>query len=155
MINKKFDGQTSQPTAEGQKIIEWAQGKSEEIAKLYEELNFAKAMVEVREIADKANQYFDEKAPWKLIKEDPETTKAILTDILAIFSIMAIYLKPIMPEYAQKVEKLFGFEDLSWSDVNFERIGSQLFDTQLNAFEYLSQRVDGKKVEELIEASKA
>jgi methionyl-tRNA synthetase len=155
MINKKLEGQTSKPTDEGRKLIEWAQGQSETIAKLYEELNFAKAMVEIREIADKTNQYFDEKAPWKLIKEDPETTRQILTDVLAIFTIMTIYLKPIMPVYAEKVEKLFGFDELLWSDVDLKRIGSKIFDAHLNAFEHLSQRVDSKKIDELIEVSKA
>lgn len=155
MINKKFDGKTSQPTEEGQKLIEWAQGKSESIAKLYEELNFAKAMVEIREIADKANQYFDEKAPWKLIKEDPDTTKAILTDILGVFTLMTIYLKPIMPVYAKQVEDLFGYPELVWSDSDFKRIESNLFNTTLNPFKHLSQRVDAKKIEELVEASKA
>ena len=155
MINKKFDGMTSEPTKEGQEIIEWAYNKSEIIAKLYEELNFAKAMVEIREIADKTNQYFDEKAPWKLIKEDPETTKAILTDILGVFLIMTIYLKPIMPEYAQEVEKLFGLEDLKWDDLNEFKVGQKIYNSKLNAFKHLSQRVDAKKIDELVEASKA
>ncbi len=153
MINKKFDGKTSEPTEEGRKLIEWAQSRSDVIKKLIEELNFAKAMVEVREIADKANQYFDEKAPWKLIKEDPDTTQAILTDILGVFALMTIYLKPILPEYARKVEKLFGFEELMWKDVSLESL--PLYNSQLNTFEHLSQRVDPKKVEELVEASKA
>lgn len=155
MINKKFDGQTSTPTVEGQEIIAWAQNKSDEIARLYEELNFAKAMVEIREIADKANQYFDEKAPWKLIKEDPETTQAILTDILAIFTLMSIYLKPILPLYVSQVETLFGFPDLCWNHINFEGISDKIYQAKLNSFQHLSQRVDPKKVDELIEASKA
>ncbi len=154
MINKKFAGETLSPTDDGQKLIEWAQAKSVVIAKLYEELNFAKAMVEIREIADKANQYFDEKAPWKIIKEDPETTQKILTDILGLFAIMSIYLKPIMPEYVKKVEDLFGFPELMWSDADLNRIGPKIFNSKLNAFSHLSQRVDAKKVEELIEASK-
>ncbi len=154
MINKKLDGQTATPTEEGQKIIEWAQGKSETIAQLYEELNFAKAMVEIREIADKANQYFDEKAPWKLIKDDQETTQKILTDILAIFTIMTVYLKPILPEYAAKVEELFGFDDLQWKDAQLESVRDKIYNTKLNPFNHLSQRVDAKKMDELIEASK-
>ncbi len=164
MINKKFDGKTTEPTEEGQKLIEWAQGKSETIAKLYEELNFAKAMVEIREIADKANEYFDHMAPWKLIKEDPKTTQDILTDILAIFTIMTVYLKPIMPEYAKKVEMLFGYPELMWNDAQIVKTNQSLpnpkvldvlFGSTLNTFQHLSQRVDTAKVDELIEASKA
>lgn len=150
MTNKKLGGQMSEPSSEGLKIIEMAQSKSESIAKLYEELNFAKAMVEIREIADEANRYFDEKAPWKLIKEDEATTLAILTDILNIFRILAIYLKPIMPEYAKKVEALFGEGDFSWDSAQ-EIIKNK----KLEAFSHLSQRVDTKKVDALIEGSKA
>lgn len=155
MINKKLDGKTSQPTDRGLELIQWAQSRSSEIAELYENLNFAKAMIEVREIADKTNQYFDELAPWKLIKEDEETTRQILTDILAIFTIMTIYLKPIMPDYAGKVEKLFGFPELLWDDINLVRIENQIYNASLNPFEHLSQRVDFKKIDELVEVSKS
>jgi methionyl-tRNA synthetase len=155
MINKKFDGKTSEPTAEGRELIAWAQAKSETVAQLYEQVNFAKAMTEVRDMADRANQYFDEKAPWKMIKENPEQTQKILTDILAVFTIMTIYLKPILPEYAKKVEELFGYPELQWGHVSLQEIEAQLFNTQLNSFSHLSQRVDAKKVDELIEASKA
>ncbi len=155
MINKKFDGKTTQMTPEGKELVAWVQSRSEVIAELYQGLNFAKAMVEVREIADKANQYFDEKAPWKLIKEDPETTQAILTDILTVFTLMSLYLKPVLPVYAEQVEALFDYPSLEWSDVTLERIEGQLFNTTLQPFKHLSQRVDVKKVEELVEASKA
>jgi methionyl-tRNA synthetase len=154
MINKKFDGHTSKPTIEGLRLIQWAQEKSEDIAKLYEDTNFAKAMVEIREIADKANKYFDDKAPWKLIKDDPQTTQDILTDILALFTLLTIYLKPILPEYAKSVEKLFNFPELNWQDVSFQRIENYIYKSKLNTFEHLSQRVDLKKIEEMIEASK-
>lgn len=149
MTNKKLGGQMSEPSEEGLAIIKQAQAKSAEIAKLYEELNFAKAMVEIRELADLANKYFDEKAPWKLIKEDEKATLSILTDILNIFRILTIYLKPVMPDYAQKVEALFGGDTFTWDSAN-EIISNK----KLNAFEHLSQRVDVKKIESLIEASK-
>jgi len=149
MINKKFEGQLTQPTQEGLALIKMAQDKSEEIATLYESLNFAKATVEIRSLADEANRYFDEKAPWKLIKVDPETTQAILTDIVNIFFILSVYLKPVMPTYAEKVEKLLGSDPFNWDSVK-----QVLQNQKLNAFEHLSQRVDATKIEELIEASK-
>lgn len=153
MINKKFNNQFSDTTEEGQKIIEWAQNKKELIADLYENLNFAKAMVEIREIADRANKYFDEKAPWLLIKEDPEQTQKILTDILCLFLILTIYLKPILPAYAQKVEKLFKLPELKWDDLDIV-LTEQSNERLLNSFEHLSQRVDAANIEKLIEASK-
>jgi methionyl-tRNA synthetase len=150
MINKKFSGELSQISAEGRALIDMARKKSDLIAQLYESLNFAKAIVEIRSIADEANRYFDEKAPWKLIKDDPEATQSILTDIVNIFMILTTYLKPVMPEYAQKVEELLKTGELQWSSVDLS-----LENMSLNPFEHLSQRVDLKKIEELVEASKA
>lgn len=154
MINKKFNSQYSDVTPEGQQIIDWAQGKKETIAELYENLNFARAMVEIREIADRANKYFDEKAPWTLIKENPEETQKILTDILCLFLILTIYLKPILPAYAKKVEKLFNVPDLKWDDIDTQ-LTKRSMERVLNNFEHLSQRVDAANIEKLIEESKA
>jgi len=150
MLNKKLDGVTSEMSDEGRALVEKAQAKSEEIAGLYESLNFAKAMVEIREIADMANKYFDEKAPWKMIKEDEVTTKKILTDILNIFRILAVYLKPVLPEYSEKVEKLFNEESFSWSSA-MEKVENQ----KIQNYEHLATRVDPKKVELLVTESAA
>lgn len=150
MTNKKLAGQVTEPSDEGLQLIRKVQDKSQTIAQLYEDLNFARAMVEIRELADLTNKYFDEKAPWKLIKEDQQTTQAILADILNIFRILTIYLKPILPWYAEKVEKLFGETSFQWSSVH--EIKKNI---QLNSFEHLSQRVDATKIEQLVQASKA
>ncbi len=156
MINKKLGGKTTTVTPEGRELIQWAQSQAEPIAQLIEELNFAKAMVEIREIADRTNKYFDEKAPWVLIKTDEATTQQILTDILCVFKILSIYLKPILPEYAQKVEALFAqgeTKEFLWSDAQGDLISS-VENITLNEFVHLSQRVDVKKMEEMVEKSK-
>jgi len=150
MLNKKLDGVTSSLSEEGRKLVEDARGKSETIAELYESLNFSKAMTEIRDIADSANKYFDEKAPWKMIKEDPVATKKVLTDILHIFRILAIYLKPILPEYAAKVEKLFAQESFAWSALK-----DSVENHKIGAYEHIATRVDPKKVELLVEESAA
>ena len=92
-----------------------------------------------------ANRYFDEKAPWKMIKEDEVATKAVLTDILNIFRILAIYLKPILPLYAEKVEKLFDEEPFSWGSA-LEVIEN----SKVGTYEHLATRVDPKKVSLLV-----
>ncbi len=145
LVNKKLNGHLSEVSEEGLKIIEKARGKAEEIAGLYEELNFSRAMIEIREIADQANRYFDEKAPWKLIKEDEKAAWKILTDVLNIFRILSIYLKPIMPVYVQKVESLFGEKDFSWNSVQ-----ELMEEKKLKPFEHLSQRVDSRKITEMM-----
>ena len=114
LMEKKLENQMSEVSEQGMEIIKRFQAKADPIGRFYEERNFAKAMVEIREMADEANRYFDEKAPWKLIREDQRSAQTILTDVLNIFRILSVYLKPIIPSYVQKVETLFGEEEFLW-----------------------------------------
>ena len=46
-------------------------------------------------------KYLDKYEPWKLVKVDEEKTKVVLTTILNMFRTMAVYLKPVLPDYAE------------------------------------------------------
>lgn len=130
-------------------ILKMAQDRGEEIANYYQNREFSKAIRTIREIADECNRYFDEKAPWKLIKEDVESTRKVLTATLNVFRILAIYLKPVLPEYSDKVAKLFSEESYQWND------SSILIENQAIAeYEHLASRLDPKKLEEIVADSK-
>ena len=148
MLQKRLDGKMGHLPKLGQELVSKAQAKSDLIASLYEERQFAKAILEIREIADQANKYFDEMTPWKLIKEDPEETKEVLTTILNLFRLVSIYLKPILPSYVAKVEELFGDQPYTWDDVHTIVEGRTL-----NSFSHLLQRVDVKKINAITEES--
>lgn len=142
MLQKKMDGKMAVLSEEGLKMVKEAQTKSEEIASLFESRQYSKAILEIRSIADAANRYFDENAPWKLIKEDPEATRQVLTISLNLFRVMAIYLKPIIPAYVEKVEKLFGENPYCWQDCQ-----NVVQDQALAPFDHLLTRVDPKSIE--------
>jgi len=146
---QKLGGAMGQLSAEGRELVVKAQELGHEIAACYEEREFAKAMVLIRTIADDANKYFDKYEPWKLVKTDEEATRQILTGILNQFRIMAIYLKPVIPSYAKKVEALFDEEAFSWesSKVILEH-------HKLNPFEHLLKRVEAAQVEKIIDETK-
>ena len=149
MLNKKLDGMTSEMSEEGRSLVEGAQAKGNEIAHLYETLNFSKALTEVRHIADMANRHFDEKAPWKLIKVDKSEAQKILTDVINIFRLLAIYLKPILPDYTKKVEKLLGDGPYQWSSLE------EVFENKIiNVYEHIATRVDTKSIEQMVEDAK-
>ena len=149
MLNKKLDGMTSEMSEEGRSLVEGAQAKGNEIAHLYETLNFSKALTEVRHIADMANRHFDEKAPWKLIKVDKSEAQKILTDVINIFRLLAIYLKPILPNYTEKVEKLLGDGPYQWSSLE------EVFENKIiNVYEHIATRVDTKSIEQMVEDAK-
>lgn len=150
MLKKKMDGLMTAPDAQGAELIRFAQGKSEDIAKYYEARDFVKSTNEIRALADKANQYFDEKAPWKTLEADPKGTKEVLTTTLNVFRILAIYLKPILPHYTAKVEKLFGEKAYSWADAQ-----KVLSNAGIQDYEHLASRIEADKVKAMVEEAKA
>lgn len=150
MLKKKMDGVMTAPDKQGEELIRYAQGKSEEIAKYFEARDFSKATTEIRALADKANQYFDEKAPWKTLEANPEETKKVLTTTLNVFRILSIYLKPILPFYTAKVEKLFGEKPYTWADAQKILLGTSIQD-----YEHLANRIEPDKVKAMVEESKA
>ncbi|HVK61863.1 MAG TPA: methionine--tRNA ligase, partial [Bdellovibrionales bacterium] len=116
MLKKSIDGKLGSMSADGRELVKRSQAKSESIAAHFEAREYAKAITEIREIADDANRFFDEKAPWKLIKEDVEATRGVLTATLNVFRLLSIYLKPVIPKYSDKVAALMGEKPYSWAD---------------------------------------
>jgi methionyl-tRNA synthetase len=149
MLAKRLDGRLSRLDHDGRALLERAQARRATIAAAYEARDFARAIQEVREIADEANKYFDEKAPWNLIKSDPEATRAVLSTTLNVFRLLAIALKPILPKYADQVARLLGEASYKWRDGEAVLEGGQV-----GEYEHLATRVDAEKVQAMVDASK-
>lgn len=148
MLNK-IDSTLGTIPEEGKALIEETQLKAGVIADFYEGRDFGKALVEIRNLADAANRYFDERKPWEVVKVDVEAGRAILTTVINVFRLITIYLKPILPSYARKVELLFNEEPYTW-----ESHKHILENHKMNKFEHLAKRVDKKHVDKMIEATK-
>ena len=149
MLHKNLGGITGVMDTDGRVILERARDAEQVIAACYEARDFSKVMVAVRDLADQANQYFDLQAPWALIKHDPEAARGVMTSVLNIFRVLAIYLQPVLPAYALKVAKLFNEAPYVWSDIHKVIEG-----VRLNPYEYLATRVEQAAVDKLMEASR-
>ncbi|MCP5775871.1 methionine--tRNA ligase, partial [Klebsiella pneumoniae] len=68
-INTKFDNKLSTICAEPELVQSFIDAGSS-IAQAYEAREFSAAIREIMALADKANQYIDEKKPWALAKQD-------------------------------------------------------------------------------------
>ena len=148
MLQKKLDGKLGAVDAEGRELLEKCRAASETIAKFYEDRRFNQVVVEICRCADLANEYFDRKEPWKLIKTDVEAARTVLTVALNAFRMLAIYLKPILPVYADKAKKLFAETDWTWESIN-----TALENLTLGEYEYLASRIDAKQVEAMVAAA--
>ncbi len=149
MLSKRLEGRMGALSGEALKLVTLAQSKSEEIAGHYEKRDFGKALTEIRALADEANRYFDEHAPWKLINSNPEATREVLTSILNVFRLLTIYLKPVLPKYADRVAALLRESPYMWSDT-----ASTLTKHAIGDYEHLAVRIELPKIQQMVEESK-
>ena len=150
MLQKKLDGKLASLAGHDEELALLAKLRDagETIAKHYEDRRFNQVVVEVCRLADAANEYFDRKEPWKTVKTDAEATRVTLTAALNAFRILAIYLKPILPVYAEKAMRLFGEDAWTW-----ESTATPVEGRALAAYEYLAARIDAKQVEAMVAAA--
>lgn len=122
-----------------------------QIAEWYEAREYGRAMREVMRLADRANQYIDERKPWQLAKDPASAGKvqSVCTDGINLFRLLMLYLKPVLPAMAARAESFLGTEPLRWSDA-----GQPLLARAIGPYEPLMLRVDPSGVRRMIEVSK-
>jgi len=133
-------------------LVEEAQAAASAIAEAYEKREFGRAMRLIMAVADNANQYINEQAPWKLAKEEGQEAKvqAVCSTAINVFRLLMIYLKPVLPELAEKAEAFLRVAPLAWSDAS-----TTLQNHALAKFKPLMQRIDNKHINAMMEEAKA
>ncbi len=121
------------------------------IAEAYEARDFARAMREIMGLADRANAWIADKAPWSLAKQEGKQNEVQAVCALGInlFRQLVIFLKPVLPLLAADAEKFLNVAPLTWDDHK-----TLLSNHQLNPFQALMSRIDPAKVEAMTAASK-
>ena len=149
-IRKKFDNQLSATCVESELFAEFI-AANETIAESYENREFGKAMREIMALADKANQYIDDKKPWAIAKEEGKDTELhdVCSVAINLFRILAAYLKPVLPALTDEAEAFLNAPIVTWIDEL-----QPLVNHELNDFKPLMTRVEADKIAAIIEASK-
>jgi len=116
----------------------------------YESRQYSRAIREIMQIADIANEYIADREPWKLAKDENNATKVVEICSLGInlFRQIIIYLQPVLPEMAKQTAEFLN-DDLCWSDDL-----QPLTNHQINEFKPLMQRIELETVEKIVEQSK-
>lgn len=149
-VSKRFAGRLTALDEAGLALVEKARQEKDKIAGYYLARDYAAAVEQVCRIAESANLYFQEKAPWALIKDNPEAAKQVCTTAVNISRILAVYLQPVVPEYAKNIRLMLaeGEAPYSWSAVD-----ATLENREIKPFTMLVEKVDEQKVKQMIEAS--
>ncbi|GLO31472.1 methionine--tRNA ligase [Pseudomonas putida] len=121
------------------------------IADAYEGRDFGRAMREIMALADRANAWIADKAPWSLAKQEgkQDEVQAICAQGINLFRQLVIFLKPVLPVLAADAEAFLNVAPLTWNDHL-----SRLENHQLNPFKALMSRIEPAKVEAMVAASK-
>ncbi|UBM26382.1 methionine--tRNA ligase [Pseudomonas sp. p1(2021b)] len=121
------------------------------IAEAYENRDFARAMREIMALADRANAWIADKAPWSLAKQEgkQDEVQAICAQGINLFRQLVIFLKPVLPVLAADAEAFLNVAPLTWNDHL-----SRLENHTLNPFKALMSRIEPAKIEAMVAASK-
>ncbi len=126
-----------------------AEGAS--IAAAYDGCDYNKAMRQIMALADRANKYVEDRAPW-VLRKDPakaDELQQVCTVALNLFRQLAVYLSPVLPKLAEQVGRLLNKPIALWSEA-----GEPLVGTPVSDFEHMLQRMELKQLDAMIEASR-
>ncbi len=149
-ITRDFDGKLANELERTDLYDEFVTA-GDKIAMHYERREYSRAMREIMQLADRANQYIDERKPWILAKDESTATEvqAVCTQGLNLFRVLMIYLSPVLPVMADKVGKFLGTEAECWQDRS-----APLLNRTINPFKPLMTRVEPASVDKMIESSR-
>lgn len=148
-INKRFAGQLADHLADPT-LYQTFVDAATSIAQAYASRETSRAIREIMALADLANRYVDEQAPWVVAKEEGRDAdlQAICSMGINLFRVLMTYLKPVLPALTERAEAFLNCE-LSWDGIE-----QPLLSHQVSTFKALFNRIDLDKVNEMVNASK-
>ncbi len=129
-----------------------AAAQRDAIAAAYEACDYKEATRLCMVLADAANEYVEQKAPWT-IKKDParaQELQDVCTVVLNLFRQICVYLAPVLPDLAQKCG------DLLHDPIrNMAQSASPLVGSKVARFQHMMNRMEPEKLEAMFAAAKA
>ena len=151
-ISKRFGGELSGDLGvEGRVLLDGLRAQRATVEALYLGRDFGKAVREIMLLADRVNEFVDRHKPWELAKQagEDKARLAALQDVCSVcieaFRLLTIYLKPILPALAARVEIFLQVAPMQFADTD-RALGHH----RIAPYQHLMQRVDTVKVEALL-----
>lgn len=149
-INKRFDNHLSDTLCEPQLYADLL-GVREVIIESFIARDYARAIRQIMDCADKVNQYIDANKPWVLAKDPDRLAEvhAICTMGINLFRLLITYLKPVVPMMAKASEHFLNCDSLTWGTIDVP-----LLNHTINDFQPLMVRVEKDKIEAMFAQTK-
>ncbi|MFZ8864552.1 MAG: methionine--tRNA ligase [Rickettsiales bacterium] len=105
-----------------QLLLDKAYSLIEKLRKAIDQQDYSNYLAEIIALADKANEYIDNEAPWQLKKTDLERMYSVLYVLAETIRVIAIYLLPVIPDSATQA---LNFLAVNKQDFSFNKVNSQ------------------------------
>ncbi|MFT5111858.1 MAG: methionyl-tRNA synthetase [Parasphingorhabdus sp.] len=151
-IAKRFDNRLDSQLDDASLYEEFAQ-RGEVIAEHYENRRYSHAIREIIELADRANQYVNDQAPWVIAKQADQQDRLhlICTQGINLFRVLIIYLAPIVPALAERSESFLNHPIKGAN--GWSRAAEPLLDVNIGTFKHLLKRIEQCQVDTIVAAS--
>ena len=116
---RNFDGCVPTPgelDSRSQALIGMAEDTLKTMDDLLYRCHFKEAIRQAMSLAQETNRYLDDKAPWKIIRQDRQASATALYAAIAVLSCLRTALYPFLPFSSQKLHEFLGFEGSIESD---------------------------------------
>ncbi|MBT3220856.1 MAG: methionine--tRNA ligase [Proteobacteria bacterium] len=150
ILNKQYESQLADQLEDDVLYNEVAQARHI-IGELFEARDYAKALRSITSLADRTNRYIDGKKPWALVKNEDtfEEGRRVCTQGLNLYRVLITCLSPVVPKLAGQSQALLK-TPLDWHQLDQPLLGATI-----EPFKALMYRIDKKKVQKMVDASKA
>ena len=151
-VHRLFDGKLAADLPQAERMrYDLAARKLESCAAHFEARDYAAAIRAIIEVADEANAYIAENAPWVMAKDETKRDElhVVLTLALNYFRLLTIWLAPVVPATASRA-----FVFLGDTPGRFNAAREPLLNQAILPFNALATRIDPKQIGAMIEASK-
>jgi len=152
-LANKLDGRFGKIRDEHASALVTAKEKLAEAEAAYRRFDSAGAVRAAVEVASLGNKLFQDAAPWKLIKEDVEATRDLVTVCMNLARTAAVIVAPVVPSYAETVYRVFALPE--GGPTSFAEGGVfDLVERGMGSPERLVDRMDKKALLKVVEDSK-
>ncbi len=95
---------------QSQELLEKAKETLDMVGKSISDCHFKDGIKAAMSLAQEGNRYLDDKAPWKMIKQDKEAAASSIYIALSVLAALKTILYPYLPFTCQKLHNYLGFD---------------------------------------------
>lgn len=145
LIHKYYNGVVPAGNENAEELYEITKAATE-VENFLEHYEFRNALTAMMNLARFGNQFLQIEEPWKTIKDNPEKAANSLFVAAQIAVGLAQICEPFLPFSAEKLQKMFNIQQLTWKEIETNKI---LIKTghQINAAELLFSKIEDETIE--------